>query len=221
MDARSGLLIAPPALHLIIDPRVERPRLLRVVDDAVDSGVDAVHVRDASASAGDLFNLTLAIGEVVRGRARVLVNDRLDVALAARADGVHLPARGLPIEAARGIAGRRLVIGVSTHSLEDVRRAAVGGADFVVFGSVFPTPSHPEVRGQGVEMVAAVARAARLPVIAIGGVTARNVEALVGAGASGVAVISAVFAASDPRSAALQLRDALRRAARQPERTFA
>lgn len=217
-SARSGTI---SGLHVVTDPRVPRGRLLGAVAAAADAGACAIHVRDASLTARDLFELTESIRGVVRGRARLLVNDRLDVALAAGADGVQLPSRGIPPRAARSVAGGSFLIGVSTHAVEEARRAEADGADFALFGSVFPTASHPGSAGQGIEQVAAVARAVRIPVIAIGGITAERVGAVMHAGAAGVAVISAIFGADDPRVATAALTAALDEAVRGHERSHA
>jgi thiamine-phosphate pyrophosphorylase len=137
-----------------------------------------------------------------------LVNDRADVALAAGADGVHLPARGLSPADARAL-GLRLV-GVSAHSAADVERAAREGADFAVFAPVYDTPGK---LGQGEGALAEACRAAPIPVLALGGVDATNAPRCIEAGARGVACIRSVLGARDPAAAAIRLWQALALAA--------
>jgi thiamine-phosphate pyrophosphorylase len=133
----------------------------------------------------------------------LLVNDRVDVALAAGADGVHLPGDSFRVAEARALLGERALIGVSTHAPEEVAAAAAEGADFAVFGPVFETPSKAAYGApQGLERLGAAVRAASLPVLAIGGMTPERATAARRIGAAGAAVVSAILAAPDPAAAA-------------------
>jgi len=194
-------------LQLVTDPR--RADLLDAVERAA-AGLDSVQVRDKAASARELLALAAAVGRAVRaGPTRVLVNDRVDVALAVRAHGVQLPARGVPPLVARSLLEPWQIIGVSVHSVEEAVAAADAGADHVVFGHVFGTPSHPGEPPRGLDALRDAVEAVRVPVLAIGGVTAANVHAVLSTGASGVAVIGAILDADDAARAASALRDAL------------
>jgi thiamine-phosphate pyrophosphorylase len=198
-----------PQLHLVTDPRLPGPALLAALDAASTAGVDWVHVRRPDAAARELVAMTRDVLAICRPRGvRVAVNDRLDVALALAADGVQLGARSLPVGLARGIAGN-CRIGASVHSLAEARQAAADGADWLIFGHVFATGSHPGEPPRGIATLAAVAGAVAAPVIAIGGITAERVSEALGAGAAGVAVISAILAAPDPAAATMRLRLAL------------
>ena len=139
----------------------------------------------------------------------LLINDRLDVALALDAAGVHLAGHSLPTAVARRVLGAGKLLGVSTHSVEEACCAAKDGADFIVFGPVFTTPSKV-VYGppQGLQHLRTVIRAVRIPVLAIGGIDHTNLSQVVQAGAYGVAMIRAVLAAPDPYKATQQLRAA-------------
>ncbi len=138
--------------------------------------------------------------------AAFLINDRVDVALALAADGVHLTRRSLPPRESRELLGPERLIGVSCHSLADVREAEDGGADFVVLGPIFETPSKA---AYGPPLTTALLREARattgLPILAIGGIQVTRVPEVITAGADGIAVISAVMAAPDPGQAAAAL----------------
>lgn len=171
---------------------------------ALDGGVRAVQLREKDLCGRDLFLLAQRLRRLTAARgARLLVNDRVDVAMAVGADGVHLGVSSIPPADARRLLGPGAIVGASTHSLAEVRAAQDGGADLVTFGPVYDTPSKrsygPPV---GVAALAAACAAARVPVFALGGIGAETVEVVVGAGAYGVALISAVLAAPDPGAAA-------------------
>lgn len=172
----------------------------------VRGGAEFVQLREKDLEGGELLALAAAVvGECRRLGARCLVNDRIDVALAAGADGVVLPADSFPTEVARRLVGPEKLIGRSTHSRAEVERAAGQGADFVLFGPVYPTPSKaPFGEPQGIERLRAVTGLG-VPVFAVGGITAANAGEAVAAGAHGVAVIRELMGAADPGAAARRL----------------
>jgi len=200
---------APFRLYLVTDRAGTNGRpLLSVIEQALHGGVDAVQLRERDLPTKELLELAHHVRDLCRRHnARLLVNDRIDVALAVGADGVHLPASSFLPADARRLLGPQALIGVSTHRSEDIGAAAAGGADFVVFGPVFDTPSkRPFGAPLGLDALAAATQAVALPVLAIGGITAARVDAVRHCGACGVAVISAIGAADDPRAAAAALR---------------
>jgi len=165
------------------------------------AGVDGLQVRERGLDDRDLFALVVAARRAFPPPGRLLVNRRCDIALAAAADGVHLAADGLPIRRVRGAVGHRLLVGRSTHRLEEVDAARRAGADYAIFGPIFDTPSkRGRVAPRGLGMLAEAA-ALGLPLIAIGGIAADNVAATLAAGAAGVAAIRAF--ARDESTAAL------------------
>ena len=198
-----------PQLHLLTDSRLGTSELIGVVEAAAKNGVDWVQVRDHTATARDLFDLSRNIVSVCRPLGvRVAVNDRIDVALAVAADAVQLGSRSLPISTAKRIADPML-IGASVHSLSEAAEAESDGADWVTFGHFFPTDSHPNEPCRDIAELKIVAKAASIPVIAIGGIGVDQVSTVVEAGAGGIAVISAILDAPDPARAAGELRAAL------------
>ena len=208
-------------LQLITDRRAARGDLPEAVARSLDGGVDSVQVRDKGAPASDLFASVLEIQRVTRSSsARVLVNDRVDVALATRAHGVHLAAKSLPPAVSRPLLDIWQLLGVSVHSVEAAVRAAREGADYVTFGHVFPTWSHEGEPARGVEMLADVVAAIDIPVLAIGGITADRVAQVLASGCAGIAVISAILGARDPAVASRELRAALDGVSTPPKRTF-
>jgi thiamine-phosphate pyrophosphorylase len=165
--------------------------LVRQVQRAVAAGVDFVQLRRRGLPARDLESLARRLLDVARGTgSRILVNGRLDVALAVGASGVHLPADGLPTSRVRKAAPPDFVVSRSTHVPGEVERAFREGASFVVFGPIFPTPSKPGHPGVGLDALREAVAAAPVPVYALGGVTPERVEQIACAGAHGVAGIS-------------------------------
>ena len=164
-----------------------------------------VQLREKDLSARDLYELGTRVQNAIAGRAKLLVNDRIDVALALNADGVQLPEDGMPVADAKRIVGPDLLIGRSVHSVSGAVKAQSGGADFLIAGTIFPSPSHPDGPTQGVDFLRALCREVSLPVLAIGGVTTQNVAEVMEAGCSSVAVISAISEAEDPGAAASSL----------------
>ncbi|MEQ9460401.1 MAG: thiamine phosphate synthase [Phycisphaeraceae bacterium] len=182
-----------------------------VLGEAVAAGVDCVQVREKGMNDRALLERVREVVGVARpAGAAVVVNDRADVALAAGADGVHLGQGDLSVGDVRRMAGRRLVVGVSTSRVEEAREAEDEGADYVGLGPMFVsmTKAKPVVAGPG--YLRAYLEAGRLPHLAIGGITAGNVGELVAAGALGVAVCAAIAGADEPGAAARGLVEAFR-----------
>jgi thiamine-phosphate diphosphorylase len=165
-------------------------RLVEIVGLAAQAGVHLVQVREKDLEAKALCDLVRRCVAAVRGTTtRVLVNDRLDVALAAGAHGVHLPASGVPAARARAVSPPGFLIGRSVHAAEEARQVVAGrGVDYLLFGAVFRTASKPVVPA-GLEALRDAAAAVPVPVLAIGGVTVENVRAVASSGAAGLAAI--------------------------------
>jgi thiamine-phosphate pyrophosphorylase len=181
--AVSSVLSLTEMLRYYVTDR-RRGDVFASVRQAVEDGVDLIQIREKDLEARTLLTLVSKILEMTEDTpTRVLVNDRLDVALASGADGLHLPSDGLPLAVVRGLIG---LVGVSTHTLEEVRSADSGGADFIVFGPVFDTPGKAAV---GLDRLREVTKVTRIPVLAIGGITNENTEQVIRAGAAGIAAI--------------------------------
>jgi len=163
-------------------------RHLRGLDNAVRESVDWIQVRDKELPARDLLAL---VRQVMAREQKVIVNIRMDVALAAGASGLHLPAGSLPPSRWRAVAPSGFLIGVSCHAIEEVRAAEQEGADYVVFGPIFaPLSKTSGLVPRGLEALAAAARDVKIPVLALGGITRENAKACMTAGAAGIAAIS-------------------------------
>ena len=192
-------------VYLITDRGLcSRGDLLGTVTRALQGGVRAVQLREKDLPARDLFRLAERMRErTAEYGARLFINDRADVARAVGADGVHLGVLSIPPREARRLLGTEAVIGCSAHNAEELRQAREGGADFVTFGPVYPTPSKgPFGPPVGIPALSEACRTAGIPVFALGGIGPGNLEEVARAGSFGVALISGIIAAADPRAAA-------------------
>ena len=192
-----------PCLCLVTDRHQCKGRPLEdVVALAVEGGVTMVQLREKDLEASELLRLAENLRDVIKGKALLFINDRVDVALACDADGVQLGESALPVASARRVAGDRLLIGRSVHDVEGATRAEAEGADLLVAGTVFPTGSHSEAVPAGLELLERIQAKVTIPCLAIGGVNEANVEGVIKAGASGAAVISAIIGSNNPQVAA-------------------
>lgn len=180
----------PPILCAITDRR--RLPILAHVAAAADAGVDWVQIREPDLPAAELYEVVRhAVAEVAGGPTRIIVNDRLDVALAAGAHGVHLRGTSFDASRVRAVAPPDWLIGRSVHGVEEaVTAEAAGGLDYLIFGTIFPTASKPEGHPlAGPEALRAAVAACRLPILGIGGISLENVDRIAATGAAGVAAI--------------------------------
>jgi thiamine-phosphate pyrophosphorylase len=200
-------------LYVVTDRQLTSGRPLRlVVEAALRGGARAFQLREKDLPPCELYPLALEMRRLTQTYgARLLINDRIDVALAVDADGVHLTTTSLPARVARRVLGPGRLIGVSTHTLAEAQAAAEESADFLVFGPVFFTPSKaPYGEPVGLDALRGARAAVALPILAIGGVKKANLDQVLAAGADGIAVISAVISADDPMAASQDLLATLR-----------
>ena len=203
----SGTLAERLRLMVITDPDAGGRDVAEVVRAALRGGATAVQVRLKGGTAREMVELAGRVRpDAQAAGALLLVNDRVDVAIAAGADGAHLGDDDLPVHAARRIAPPGFVLGASADSVDSAQRAARDGADYLGVGPVYPTGSKPDAGDAvGVERIRDVAAAVAIPVVGIGGISVGRVHAVVAAGAAGVAVIAAVMRAADPEAVARAL----------------
>jgi thiamine-phosphate pyrophosphorylase len=164
----------------------------------LEAGARVMQLRMKNSSARDTLAAARAIAELCRGYgATFIVNDRLDLAMLAEATGVHLGQDDLPIEAARRLVGSRMIIGISTHSVEQARAAEAAGADYIGFGPMYAGGLKHNTAGKGFESLAAVRAAVKFPIVAIGGITEARIPEILAAGANAAAIITDVVSAPD------------------------
>jgi thiamine-phosphate diphosphorylase len=199
-----------PVLCLVTDRRRcgGEDRLVQIVREAAAAGVHLVQLREKDLEGRWLYELARRCVAAARGtRTRVLVSDRLDVALAAGAHGVHLPSRGVPAARARAVAPPGFLIGRSVHAVDEGRTATErGGLDYLIFGTVFATASKPGIAPAGLDALRELAAAVPLPVLAIGGMAPGRLPAVAAAGAAGFAAIGFFQDLLEPPGNSLQIR---------------
>jgi thiamine-phosphate pyrophosphorylase len=195
-------------LYLITDRTQTKGRdLLWLIEQALDAGVKAIQLREKDLAGRDLFSLAEKASQLCRNYGSSLfVNDRLDIALAVNAAGVQLGNASVPIALARQLLGAQKMIGVSTHSFNEAMEAQRQGADFVLFGPVYFTPSKAAYGApQGLDKLKEIVGKISLPVYAIGGIKLQNILDLRSMGVSGVALISAIMSSDAPKKATSDL----------------
>ncbi len=191
-------------VYLITDRKQTKAPLPEAVRLALQGGVRAIQLREKDlpirellALAQDMRSLTKEYG------AKLFINDRVDVAVAVHADGVHLAHQSMPPEAARRVVGDRMLIGVSTHTVEEAKSAEAGGADFITFGPVFFTPSKAAFGlPVGLANMKDVKKSIKIPLFGLGGIKSGNIGRVLAFGADGIALISEIFRADDIERAA-------------------
>lgn len=187
----------PSHFYAMVDPAGghQPVALARIL---LDAGARVLQLRLKEASSSDLLAAARAIVPMCHERgATLIVDDRTDVAMLAGADGVHLGQEDLPLEAARRVAGAAMLIGISTHSVEQAQAAERGGADYIGFGPMYPGGLKNNAAGRGLAMLREVRAAVRLPIVAIGGITQATMPEVLAAGADACAIITDVVRAPD------------------------
>ncbi len=194
-------------LYLITNRKQTKLPLPEAVRLALKGGVRAIQLREKDLPIRELLVLAQELRTITSDfKARLFINDRVDVAVAVEADGVHLAHDSMPSEAARRIVGGRMLVGVSTHTLAEASAAEKEGADFITFGPIFATPSKLRYGAPaGIEALKAVKQKTAIPVFGLGGIKREDVQAVMHAGADGIAMISAIFGAEDIESKARQI----------------
>lgn len=201
-------------LYLITDRKlIPNPQsLIPAVAQALKGGVKAVQLREKDLGTRELLKLAYKMRTVTdKYRAQLFINDRFDIALAVGADGVHLTQSSIPVHAVRATVKKKLIIGVSTHSLKEAKEAEKGGADFITLGPVYRTPSKLKYGDPvGLDTLRNVSSSVKVPVFALGGVKGNRVSDVREAGAYGVSMISEIFGTEDIQGKAKELIDILR-----------
>jgi thiamine-phosphate pyrophosphorylase len=190
----------PSHFYAMVDPAAgHAPAELAQI--LLSAGARVLQLRLKDACGRDFLDAAKAIAAMCRKhRAMFIVNDRVDIAMIAGADGVHLGQDDLPIAAAQSIAGRRMIIGISTHSLDQALAAERAGADYIGFGPMYPGGAKETRFGQGLDNLRAIRASVKIPIVAIGGITETAVPEVLGAGADAVAIITDVVRAQDIQS---------------------
>lgn len=204
-----------PKIYLITDRKqvASERDYFNTIEELLAAGVSMIQLREKDLPAADIYNYAVRLRKLtLQYEAKLLINDRLDIAEAVSADGVQLGASTLPVDIARRQLGDNATIGVSTHSLQEALSAQSKGASFVTYGPVFHTPSKAEYGApMGTEALQIICRSVDIPVFALGGIKPRNLPQLTHSGMHGIAVISALMSAQNPSGAFRDLESILER----------
>lgn len=202
-----------PNIYLITDRHQigETKAYFDVIDELLSAGVRMVQLREKDLSATELYHYAVRLREITRSHNSLLmINDRVDIAQAVSADGVHLGRKSIPITVARQLLGDDKIIGVSTHSIQEAQSAQHEGADFITFGPVYETPSKAQY-GQpvGIDALQTASQAISLPIYALGGIKTDKITEVINYGAYGIAAISALISSSHPTQSLIEIKDLL------------
>ncbi len=192
---------------LITNRNICEAKLVDIISQAIDGGVETVQLREKDLSSVELYNLATDIREITREKGtNLVINDRVDIALAVEADGVHLGWQSMDIETVRKMIGRDKLIGFSAHNLQEAVAAENSGADYVTISPIFDTAYKDYyIEPLGVEEIGKIKEQINIPAVALGGISENNVSSVLESGADGIAVISAILQSEDPRQSASRL----------------
>lgn len=195
-------------LYLVTDRDMLKNRdIFSAVEMAIKGGVTLIQLREKDITTEEFYNIALKLKEITsRHNVSLIINDRLDIALAVDADGVHVGQQDMPAAVARKIIGNDKILGVSAATLEEAKKAEEDGADYVGIGAIFPTSTKDDARAVNINELIKIKKALNIPVVAIGGISEKNIELLTTAKIDGVAVISAILGKEDVKAASEGLR---------------
>ena len=180
-------------LYLITDTSIAGLTHSQIVRKAISAGVQTVQLRDKRITRRELFKEAVKVRKLtLQHKVKFIMNDYIDIAMAVRADGVHLGQDDMPIEEARRIVGKKMIIGISTHNLNQAIKAQDQGADYIGFGPMFQTSTKDAGSPKGLRLLEKICNKIRIPVVAIGGISCENIREVLDAGAAACAVISAI-----------------------------
>ncbi len=202
-------------LYVVTDSKLAGNRpLANIVDESLRGGAAVIQLREKDLPTGAFLQKAFMLKKIVKKHRNILfiINDRLDIALAAGADGVHLGQDDMPVKIAREILGPAAVIGLSVSSGAEARQGQADGADYLGVSAVFGTPTKKEAAAVGLAGLQEIRAAVSIPLVGIGGINSSNAAAVIEAGADGIAVVSEIMQAENPRQAAADLRETVNKA---------
>ena len=181
---------------------------LNIIEEAIKGGTSIVQLREKTASTKDFYKLALKVKEITsKYDVPLLINDRIDIALAIDSDGVHIGQDDMPADIAREIIGDDKILGVSASTVEEAKKAQMDGADYIGSGAVFPTSTKDDADSVSKPQLKEIVDSIDIPVVAIGGITVENAHTLKGSGIAGFSVVSAIMSAEDPKEASEKLKE--------------
>ncbi|MDO5810524.1 MAG: thiamine phosphate synthase [Methanobrevibacter sp.] len=194
------------SLYLVTDKSDDVEKFLKTIEEAIQGGVSVVQIREKTADTLDFYNLALKVKEITtRYNVPLIINDRVDVALAIDADGVHVGQSDMPCDVTRKLVGDDKIVGVSAATIEEAQKAERDGADYIGTGAVFPTSTKDDAPSITKKELKEVVDSIDIPVVAIGGITLDNASELTDTGIAGLSVVSAIMSSNNPKESSKKL----------------
>lgn len=197
------------SVYLVTDRRNKTDEeFLNIIEEAIKGGTTVVQLREKTASTKEFYDLALRVKEITsRYGVPLLINDRIDIALAVDSEGVHIGQDDMPADIAREIIGEDKILGVSASTVEEAKKAEKDSADYIGSGAVFPTATKDDADSVSKEELKEIVDSIDIPVVAIGGIVVENANTLKGSGIAGFSVVSAIMSAEDPKEASKKLKE--------------
>ena len=197
------------SVYLVTDRRNKTDEeFLNIIEEAIKGGTTIVQLREKTASTKEFYDLALKVKEITsRYDVPLLINDRIDIALAVDSEGVHIGQDDMPAGIAREIIGEDKILGVSASTVEEAKKAEIDSADYIGSGAVFPTATKDDADSVSEEELKEIVDSIDIPVVAIGGITIENAHTLKASGIAGFSVVSAIMSAEDPKEASGKLKE--------------
>lgn len=197
------------SVYLVTDRRNKTDEeFLNIIEEAIKGGTTIVQLREKTASTKEFYELALRVKKITsRYGVPLLINDRIDIALAVDSEGVHIGQDDMPADIAREIIGDDKILGVSASTVDEAKKAEMDSADYIGSGAVFPTATKDDADSVSKEELKEIVDSIDIPVVAIGGITVKNANTLKGSGIAGFSVVSAIMSAEDPKEASRKLKE--------------
>lgn len=194
------------SLYLVTDKSDDVEKFLKTIEEAIKGGVSVVQIREKTAETLDFYNLALKVKEITtKYNVPLIINDRVDIALAIDADGVHVGQSDMPCEVTRKLIGTDKILGVSAATITEAKKAQKDGADYIGTGAVFPTATKDDAPSITKQNLKEIVESIDIPVVAIGGINNDNASELTDTGIAGLSVVSAIMSTDDPKKASEEL----------------
>ena len=194
------------SLYLVTDKSDDVEKFLKTIEEAIKGGVSVVQIREKTADTLDFYNLALKVKEITtKYNIPLIINDRVDVALAIDAEGVHVGQSDMPCDVTRALVGHDKIVGVSAATIDEAEKAQKDGADYIGTGAIFPTKTKDDAPKITKKDLKEIVDSINIPVVAIGGITIENASELIDTGISGLSVVSAIMSSDDPKKSSEKL----------------
>lgn len=194
------------SLYLVTDNSDDEEKFLKTIEEAIKGGVTVVQIREKTADTLDFYNLALKVKNITtKYNIPLIINDRVDVALAIDADGVHVGQSDMPCDVTRKLIGKDKILGVSAATINEAKKAEKDGADYIGTGAVFPTSTKDDASNVTKNELKKIVKSINIPVVAIGGINESNAEQLTDTGIAGLSVVSAIMKSDNPKKSSEKL----------------